>query len=189
MRKLFFALPLDGSAKEFLQPVYGNLTGYRSLLRAVSAENYHITLKFLGDIDEKRADMIIKSFDEYEIYLQAVPVVLKGLGAFPRIKDASVIWMGIEEDSDALSGLNERIEEFCGDFGFKKSEREFLPHLTVARVRKGKKPDSNIRDYIENNRDTEYGKTSFNRIVLYESVLKKDGPLYFEIISKDLLSE
>jgi 2'-5' RNA ligase len=187
MRRLFIGLPFDGAVKEFLRPVYENLAGYSSLLKVVPTDNYHITLKFLGNMEENRANSIIKSFNELEVDLPKVPVTIKGLGAFPRVKNASVIWIGIEGDSAALSGINVRIEEYCAGLGFEKDERKFRPHLTIARVRKGKRPDSKIEEYIEENRDTEFIQTVFNRIVLFESVLKEKGPLYTELISRELL--
>jgi 2'-5' RNA ligase len=187
MRRLFIGLPFDGAVKESLRPVYEELTRYSSLLKVVPPDNYHITLKFLGNMEESRAETIIKSFNELEVDLQKVPVTLKGLGAFPRIKNASVLWMGIEGDSAALSGINISVEEYCGGLGFERDKREFRPHLTIARVRKGRRPDSKIQEYIEENRNAEYIQTLFNRIVLYESVLKEEGPLYTELISRELL--
>ncbi len=186
MRRLFIALPFESAVKESLHPVYENLVRYRSLLKVVPTDNYHITLKFLGNIDEKRADEIIGDFRGFEVNLREIPVAIKGLGAFPRVKNARVLWMGIEGDSDALSGLNERIGEFCSGSGFEKDERRFSPHLTIARVRKGKSPGSQLTGYIEENRNTEFNTTIFNRIVLYESLFKKDGPLYSEVISREL---
>jgi RNA 2',3'-cyclic 3'-phosphodiesterase len=186
MRRFFIALPFESAVKEFLQPVYEDLSRYGTLLKVVPTDNYHITLKFLGNIEKSRADTVIEGFNESEFALRGVPVSIKGLGAFPRVKNPSILWMGIEGDIDALSGINERIEEFCSGLGFEKDERRFRPHLTIARVRKGRSPNSKLKEYLEENRNREFGKTVFNRIVLYESVLKENGPVYSEVSSKSL---
>ncbi len=186
MRRLFIALPLESAVKEDLRPVSENLNRYGQLLKVVDPDNYHITLKFLGNMDEEKAREIIEDFHEYDIDLPGVPVEIKGLGAFPRVKDPRVIWIGIEGDIDALSRLNTGIQDFSFRHGYEREERRFRPHLTIARARKGRKPENRMIQYIEENRETEFGKTSFDRIVLYESVLREDGPVYSEISSKSL---
>lgn len=186
-RRLFIALPADDSrVAEPLSSIYRGLEKYGNLLKTVSPVNLHITMKFLGDVDEDKSLKVINDFNLIEGYGK-INYTLKGLGCFPSLSAPSVIWGGIDCDMEKMSDLFSRVEEFGSSFGFGKETRRFTPHLTMARVRRGKDVPPGLKDFIRGNKDKVYGESVFDRLVLFESKLDKTGPEYFSLAEVRLI--
>ncbi len=180
-RRLFIALPVDNpKAIEALKDIYTGLDRYRSLLKTVNPLNLHITMKFLGNVDEDKSAEIISSFNSPD-FNGKIDYCLKGIGAFPSAAAPSVIWGGIDCEMEKISDLFSRVENFCLSHGFEKETRRFSPHLTIARVKRGREIPDGLKDFIRSNRERIYAKSVFNRIVLFESKLDKEGPEYIKI--------
>jgi len=177
MTRLFFALPAEGT-RDLLLRVYGRLNTFPRALKTVAPENYHITLKFLGETKQKIFQLLRQDFQCFDIDSAAVPYTLRGLGAFPDAQRARVLWCGLDVDGGSICLIQNSIEELCVKYGFKKENRAFQPHLTLARTRKDMKIPASLVEYVTANRDTVFGESMFKRIVLYKSDLRRDGPVY-----------
>jgi 2'-5' RNA ligase len=182
MSRLFIALPLDKSARESLNKTAGFLKDNSDLLKIVSSENFHITMKFLGDLNDTTAAVIAESFSKIKIDENEIPFSLKGLGMF-RNDAGGVVWAGIESDIKLLKNIHRIIEAFTASFGFKKEKRNFVPHITLARLKIGAKLPEEVLSFIKDNSSTFYSDEIFRRIVLYESKLQPSGAVYKEISS------
>lgn len=186
-RRLFIALPVDDcELTEPLSGIFRDLDKYDGILKTVSNINLHITMKFLGDVDEENISRMLESFSSLE-GSGRIEYTLSGIGCFPSLSAPSVIWAGIECDMKKISGLFSLVEEFCGSFGFEKETRRFTPHLTVARVRRGKDAPSGLKDFIRKNKERVYGESVFDRLVLFESKLDKTGPEYTNLAEVRLI--
>ena len=185
MTRLFFALPCD-FIQDFLRPVYERLNTFPRALKAVEPENYHITLKFLGETKQEIFQLLRKDFLRFDIDAAVVPYTLRGLGAFPDARRARVIWCGLDIDGASICMIQNAIEELSEKHGFKRENRAFQPHLTLARTRKDLNIPPSLVDYVTANRDTVFCKSMFNRIVLYKSDLRKDGPVYTAMEERQL---
>jgi len=143
-------------------------------IRWVAFENLHITLKFLGEIDDKKKDEITSVITEISKQYTPFKVRLEGLGCFPNPKNPRVLWIGVAEGAETLSEIANELEEKLSQLGFKK-EKRFHAHLTIGRIKKPCKID----DILHKNITTE----SFlvNAITLFKSTLKPDGPIYEEL--------
>lgn len=185
-RRLFIALPVDDCAvKDFTGSIFSDLEKYAGILKTVGTINLHITMKFLGDVAEENISRMVESFSSLE-GSGSIEYTLSGIGCFPSLTSPSVIWAGIECDMKKMSGLFSMVEKFCASFGFDKETRRFTPHLTVARVRRGKDVPSGLKDFIKNNKERVYGESVFNRLVLFESKLDKTGPEYISLAEVSL---
>jgi 2'-5' RNA ligase len=98
-------------------------------------ENIHLTVKFFGSVEQKRIPRIsdasarvVKKFSEIEIRIE-------NTGAFPRLSQPRVLWIGVSDPSGELARLQEMFEVECALEGFEKETRDFKPHLTIARLR------------------------------------------------------
>jgi 2'-5' RNA ligase len=186
MRRLFIALPLEDDARVSLRGIHADMGSWGSLLKIVPPENYHLTLKFLGNCDDDLARSIESGFGSLHAGSGEIPFRLRGIGTFPGIKRASVLWCGLETDREAVQQIYGMIEGFASPFGFKEEKRDFVLHLTLARVRRGRKLSGEIVGYIERNRETVFGDSSFRRITLFSSQLTPQGPVYSEIVNLNL---
>lgn len=181
MTRLFIALPIDRELYPALQPVYEFFRSHDTILKAVSPEHYHITVKFLGECDGNIANAIESTFLEIPIPSGDIPIVLTGMGAFPDIKRPNVIWAGLETDAERISLLHKCVERYAANFRFKEEKRGYTPHLTLARVKSGRKISGDLLKFVEKNRNMRFGESAFRRLSLFSSKLTPDGPVYTEL--------
>jgi RNA 2',3'-cyclic 3'-phosphodiesterase len=185
MVRLFFALPAE-EIEGRLAPVYEQLAKYPKTLKMVAPKNYHITLKFLGGTKPEVFMELKHGFSGLRLDETVLPFRLNGLGGFPGVKNARVIWCGLEADLEAICRIQNAIEDLSAKYGFLKEERGFRPHLTIARTKRDAHMPSPLADYIAGNRDTVFGESKFDRVVLYKSDLGREGPTYTEVDSLPL---
>jgi 2'-5' RNA ligase len=127
MPRLFTALEIPGDAALSLSLLRGGLPG----ARWIDVENYHITLRFIGDVEGHVADEIANALDR--VRRPSFPVQLSGVGAFGGKKPHSV-WAGVEPSSE-MSALQAEIERICQRIGLPAEPRKYTPHVTLARLR------------------------------------------------------
>ncbi|HSV97351.1 MAG TPA: RNA 2',3'-cyclic phosphodiesterase [Spirochaetota bacterium] len=184
MTRLFIGLPIDAQMRTALRPAYEFLSGHDHVLKAAPPENYHITVKFLGECDGNVANAIESTFLEIPVPTVDIPFTLSGMGAFPDMKKPTVIWAGLRAEAELMGQLLKNVERFASNFRFRHEKRQFTPHLTLARLRSGRKITGDLLKFIEKNTDTLYGESLFTRLSLYSSRLTPDGAVYTELKSK-----
>ncbi len=143
-------------------------------IKWVKFENLHITLKFLGEIDEKKKGEIIPVITDVSKKYTPFRMRLEGLGCFPGARNPRVLWIGVAECSEILGKIANELEEKLSQYGFKK-EKRFHAHLTIGRVKRFCKVD----DILEKSIDTE--AFSVNSVTLFKSTLRPEGPVYEEL--------
>lgn len=171
---MFLALPVDAHG---IDGVRAELERSGRCLKVVHEKNYHITLKFLGDTDTGRYDVLVAALDSSS-RPQRVECFIKGLGCFPNAANPSVIWAGMEYASGLMDKLFLFAENAAVGAGFPPEQRKFSPHLTLARVRRESTVPAALRDYIKGSSETVYSQCVIDRVVLFESVPGKGGPEY-----------
>ena len=166
-----------------LQTVLKPLAAMRWPVAAVSPENLHVTLKFLGDIPTDQIAAIQQQL--LSVVRGKPPFVLKveQLGAFPSADRPSVVWVGLV-DAEPLVALANEIESLLEPLGFARESRSFHAHLTLARI-KGR-PPRELFDLIRGNSDTHFGTVEVHSIDLIRSELHRDGARYSLISSHKL---
>jgi RNA 2',3'-cyclic 3'-phosphodiesterase len=179
-QRLFFALPVPG-ADVLLRQAYERLAAFPRQLKAVAPGHYHITLKFLGETDADTARRLREDFRVLDPGVAAQTCVLKGLGAFPGTRRPRVIWCGIDTDIEGLRRAQRAIEDLAARHGFPRESRPFTPHLTLARVRGEGDAPGEIGRFLADNAATVFGESRFDRIVLFKSDLKREGPVYTDL--------
>jgi 2'-5' RNA ligase len=127
MPRLFTALEIPRDASLSLSLLRGGLPG----ARWVDVENYHLTLRFIGDVEGHVADGIADGLDR--IRRNVFPVTLAGVGAFGSRKPHAV-YAGVAASPD-LFALQSEIERICQRLGLEADPRKFTPHVTLARLR------------------------------------------------------
>ena len=137
----FIAIELPEEAKEGLARLRKELErDEHKFVKWVDPGGIHLTLKFLGNIPSKRVTEITEAIKEAAQGISPFHLEISGLGAFPSIRQARVLWVGIGGEVDKLSRLQKNIDSALAALGFAKEERPFVPHLTLARIREGASP-------------------------------------------------
>ena len=129
MPRLFVALDLPDDIKLSLDPLMRGLGD----VRWMSDDQLHLTLRFIGELDNGRAGEVVDA-------LSLVPGVpfdlrLKGIGHFPPRGEPRVIWTGIERQPE-LSALKRRIDRALQQAGLDRDHKKYAPHVTIARLRR-----------------------------------------------------
>jgi len=145
-------------------------------LKLVEPENIHITLKFLGDTEETLVDEIEKIITNAVKENKSFNIQLKGAGVFPNQNYIKVLWVGIEH-GDPIAAIAQEIDEKLSKLGFKREERKFSPHLTIARVKTSRNKDK-LLQIIEKYRDAEFSDMKIGSLKLKKSDLTPNGPIY-----------
>lgn len=165
-------MELDSGFKEKIRELQDKFSDFD--MKYVKPELVHITLKFLGDVDESRIPFISEALGS--ILCEPFEAKVGGLGAFPKPANPRVIWLGATGNFEALY---ENIEDLLKPFKFEKDSREFLAHATLARVRFLKKDEVNaFISTLEKFKDIEIGSMWVNKVLLKKSTLTPEGPIY-----------
>lgn len=112
--------------------------------RPVPPENWHLTLRFLGDLESVQLERFLGALEEEDLG-EAFQVRLSGVGAFPKPGRAAVLWLGVTTGADRLSEIAEACEEAAVTAGLPVEDRPFRPHLTLSRIR----PPQDVRGLVD----------------------------------------
>jgi 2'-5' RNA ligase len=112
--------------------------------------------------------------------MKALMLNVRNLGAFPSVNRPRVLWLGIDGDTDALINLQTEIDAGFQDYGFKKEDRPFKPHLTLARI-KEPKGLVGLAETVTKNEDYIAGSFTVSGLTLFKSDLKPTGAIYTKL--------
>jgi 2'-5' RNA ligase len=174
--RAFVAVDLDPGIKTALEALVRRLKACHADVRWADAGGMHLTLKFLGWIDESQVARIEGLLSDVARRHAAFPLRLEGTGAFPADRDPRVLWAGVAAEPGLLA-LQEDLDAALEADGFEREKRAFTPHLTLGRV---KGPDGLARAMAEldKHRGDVFGAMTVRKLVLIESLLRPEGAEY-----------
>ncbi|MET0565181.1 MAG: RNA 2',3'-cyclic phosphodiesterase [Acidimicrobiia bacterium] len=167
--RIFVAVPLPDELRMALADC---LRPFDIPGKVVSAQNWHITLRFLGWTDDVAFDRMLASLDETD-FGPGFDVRLGEMGAFPRPRRATVIWLAASRGLNRLEELAAAAEEAAQSAGFGPEDRPFRAHLTLSRVR----PAEDVSDLVESFPGADLGWRC-ESVVVYRSHLGRGGARY-----------
>jgi 2'-5' RNA ligase len=178
--RLFVALDFPEEVRNALRELMERLRRDSGGARWVRPEGMHVTLKFLGETDEKNLANIRGALAEIH---SASPVEMhfRGLGFFPNERRPRVLWCGIEA-SPNLGELAASVEGALEPLGFPRESRAFVPHLTLARFPSPDRHQKLVRA-AEELKEYDFGATRESQMYLYQSVLHPSGAQYTRLES------
>jgi 2'-5' RNA ligase len=183
--RLFIAVNLDDQVRSYFKDKLKTLgEEIKEDLKWVDSGNLHLTLKFLGDVSSPQQPVIEEAINEAAAEWQQGLVQFRGLAAFPHTGYPKVIFVKVVEGSKLLIGIHNTLEKRLVTQGFQADDREFIPHLTIARSRRETNPKRVAQDLdkfmVEDFIDI---KMKVEKISLMESKLFRSGPQYKELYS------
>lgn len=169
--RLFVAILLPESVRREIAGAVAPLREELDHVRWVRTEQLHLTLRFIGDVDRHRVPVVGATLGEALAVLPGPTIALEGGGAFPSASRPSVLWAGVRPD-DRLSALHAAAEAALVELGIDPETRDFHPHVTVGRIRRGRRAPGAGRVIVELRLDT---TTEVREVSLMESVLGPGG--------------
>jgi len=178
--RTFVAIMLDGSLHRTLTEVVERFASSKASVKWVAPENTHVTLKFLGNVDEERLTEVYEACERAADGIGPIDLEMKAVGCFPGMKRPRVVWLGIEKGEEHVRELQQRVESELERMGFAREERTFTAHLTIGRV-KGRKGISNLCRLLEEERNVFIGLMRAEKISIMKSKTLPTGPIYTEL--------
>ncbi|MBU0567253.1 RNA 2',3'-cyclic phosphodiesterase [bacterium] len=175
--RTFIAIPLSGQIKEELSKLQEELKKSEAQVKWVSPEGIHLTLKFLGNVDEEKIREIEEAIAKKTKDCSPFLLSLGCLGVFPDFRRPRVVWVGVEEGASKVKELAKRIEKALLPLGAKKEDRPFSSHLTLGRV-KGTKGIEKLKEILGCLKAKESGSLKVDRIEIIKSQLTPKGAIY-----------
>jgi len=180
--RTFIAIKLPDDVIERLREVQTGLKREGLDIKWVRPENIHLTLKFLGDIQNSDVDAVGNALESAAGPFAPLTLSAAGLGAFPSVKRPRVLWAGVRGDLETLSRLHARLEEGLSRLGIEKENKTFKGHLTLGRLKNKVPPDAMI-DAVSKYGDMASRGFVADTLHLIKSELKPSGPVYTDLIS------
>lgn len=174
--RLFVSVDLDDLTEEIaaVQEHFADTEG----VRLTAPENVHVTLKFLGEVDETHLSDLAAALGKAVTEADVGPFRAEfgGLDAFPDPDYIRVLWVGVDKGGAELTRLYDTIEERTVELGFDPADHEFTPHATVARMDHAGGKD-HVQQVLEST-DPTLGTLDVAEVRLTESTLTDEGPEY-----------
>jgi 2'-5' RNA ligase len=175
--RLFFAIELGDDLLDLLEETTAPLRAEAPELGWVARDKRHLTLKFLGNVDEAEVPKLTAAADRAAARSQRLEMSVRDVGAFPNFSRARVVWIGVEQEP-RLGLLHHDLEQLCEQEGFEVEGRPFRPHITLARVRSAL-PAERMRALARVARSVRMRATvPVESITLFESTLAPAGAPY-----------
>ncbi|WP_164103610.1 RNA 2',3'-cyclic phosphodiesterase [Candidatus Laterigemmans baculatus] len=175
----FIALPITAAIQKSAAGLVRRLSGERDGIKWVPGENLHLTLKFLGEVDNRELPKVCATVRDCCRGIPPFALEFRGAGAFPDPSRPRVVYAGIVEGGEVLRELVGRLEPALADLGFKPEPRDYVPHLTLGRTRGGSRRGApEVGERIRAAADVELGSMLAEKVCLYASFLDKTGPTY-----------
>jgi len=152
----------------------------------VDPDNYHVTIRFLGDVDVSRIGPICDSLDDKINTPRKMHIKFSRPGSFGPVKNPRVVWVGFEQ-GPVFESLRHDVDLALEACGFQKADKPLRVHLTLGRVR-SKLSDMDGYYRAIKTMETQFGeKVWLDKIVFYRSVMCREGPVYTPLFQKEFL--
>lgn len=169
MLRLFVGLPIPVLLRQRMLVMQGGIDGARWTER----ENFHITLTFIGNVDEQKAEDIDDALSG--VRTERFNLRLKGTGSFAQGKFPKILWIGVEQN-EVLGRLKEKIDRALESYGVPFEKRKYVPHVTLARFNKVE--EVKVAEFMQQHNLFSTEEFEVDAFILYRSHQTKNGSVY-----------
>lgn len=176
--RCFVALELkDDAMKAIIKRIQNTISGSGADLKLVEPQNFHFTLRFLGEIPESKVERVKELLSK--VKHEPFEATLKGVGVFPSLRRINVIWIGVSEGQESIRKLFLKVNNALSPL-FPKEREDFVPHLTIARVRTGRNKER-LAKAVQALAEVDVGRVKFEEFQFKKSTLTPKGPIYEDL--------
>jgi RNA 2',3'-cyclic 3'-phosphodiesterase len=173
--RTFFALPASLELQRQIEVVQSTLKTSQADVRWELPDKFHITLKFLGSVDQTKIEMLSSAMRTIVQQHAAFDIKYDKLGVFPNFHNPRIVWIG-STSHQAMLDLQASVEQSCCDHNFQKEERAFHPHITLGRV-SGVRNLTGLTEVIKTI-TFEPMQSRCTEVLLMKSDLRPNGSIY-----------
>ncbi|MGQ3684827.1 MAG: RNA 2',3'-cyclic phosphodiesterase [Candidatus Loosdrechtia sp.] len=183
--RLFVAVEIAEEIRKKLVELQNELKRADAEVGWVAPENFHITLKFIGTVDEEKMNHIIPVIKDSVAHMDSFDLRYKGIGVFPTEKKPRILFVNVIDSGGVLTKIHKRLDSQLASLQVKQENRPYDVHLTIGRI----KTYRNIKELIEILHLYDwfnFGSEHITQVVLMKSVLSSNGPRYTKLHSANL---
>lgn len=185
--RTFIAVNVSPKIRKNAGRLIDGMISTRADYKWVPEENLHITLNFVGDVQEDEVTDLCRDVKQRVKDFESFALSIEGLGGFPTVEELCTIWLGVEEGGPELEAINEAIGKLLAEWRFPKDRQEFHPHVTLGRLKRGGRWNRGLLDFLVEHADHQAGTCSVNEVIVYSSYLDKTGPTHTPMTRVKLL--
>jgi RNA 2',3'-cyclic 3'-phosphodiesterase len=176
--RTFIAVELSEDVREQLLALQKSLDAAKADVKWVEPENLHVTLLFLGEVDDRELPAVCRAVQEAIAELPAFTLSVQGVGCFPNPRRPRVVWAGIGQGLQETVAVHDAIEGPLLDLGcYRREERKYTPHITLGR-RRSEGPADTLGRELARHQGWSAGESSVEAIHVMASELSSHGPHY-----------
>jgi 2'-5' RNA ligase len=178
--RTFIAIELPGEIKDALASLIEQLKKTQADVKWVAPGNIHLTLKFLGEIDEESVEKVIQILEESTKDKDRFVIKISSLGCFPNINSVRIIWIGIDKGDNETRKIANELEKNVAKIGIPEENRPFSSHITIGRTRSSLNREKLVGELqnLTNNSGLARLEFTVTKITLFKSTLTPKGPIY-----------
>lgn len=174
--RTFICIELAEKVRQRIADLQTDLKKYNAKIRWVNPKSIHLTLKFLGDVDEHSINDIAYATETACQGISPISIGINQTGAFPNFRRPRVLWVGVDEPTGFLLQLAKNIEKELAELGYPKEKRKFSPHLTIGRIKSLLGVECVTRELQDINFDA--GRFDASEVVVMKSDLQPSRAVY-----------
>ena len=172
----FIAVPLAANITGGAIKLIRKLSELDNGIKWVPINNLHLTLKFLGDVENTEIPAICDVLADICGEFEPFPLNFAGTGGFPNLDKPRVLYAGVEDPTGSLVKMVAEMETGLADLGFKPEPRDYRPHLTLGRTRsRSRQAGNEVLEKMKEHSDIEFGDMEVDAVEFIASFLDKDG--------------
>ena len=180
--RAFLAISLNPEVRSSLESFQKQVKGLLPPIKWVNPQSLHVTVKFLGDVEENRLEPLHRTIESVVQEFSSFSLQIEGIGGFPHLRAPRVLWAGISGQVEELHMLVLHVEEALALLDFPMETKPFHSHLTLARIRENSR-DVGVALSQSNALAPQkfFGKLNVTQLSLFRSELKPTGAIYHRL--------
>jgi len=175
--RTFLALDIDEATRRRLAEAASGVAVGQAKVKLVAPENLHVTLNFLGDVDDGQLSELCRVVADVAAEVEPFDFTVRAVRCIPPAGRLRMIWAGVDDPTGRLVLLQKRLSTALASLGFAQERRDYHPHVTLARVRYAGDAQA-IREAAGRFAEEEFTRQSAQEVVVYTSRLTPAGPIY-----------
>ena len=175
--RAFIAIEIDSEIKNRLSEFLSKLKRTGADVKWVVPENIHLTLKFIGYIENETLIDLNKAICDAVSGIGSFSISIENIGAFPSLKKPRVVFVCVQEKGNNLLGIYEKLDKGVERLGIKKESKKYVGHITLGRV-KSQRNISKLKNALKSETECCFGHEKVTSLSLIQSKLTPTGPIY-----------
>jgi 2'-5' RNA ligase len=175
--RTFIAVELQKSIRDRLIALQEKLADAGTEVKWVAPENLHVTLLFLGEVEDREVPEVCRITANCAKQHAAFDMSIEGVGCFPNSRQPRIIWAGVGAGRPSLGAIHDDLEAALAVCGYRREDRHYSPHVTLGRI-KSDRPVHGVSEVMAKHENWRAGESTVRELHVLSSCLSPRGPRY-----------